>query len=220
MCDHLRDNDMLTPPACPENCSAAALRRRRHCRPGKCRALQYGGGAPCQDGTCAHKAGLLGDDPRVVRQLEFVSERLDVGCPIRCRPGKCRSLARRGLICVPGQCVAKLKTVHSAERLHEFVETHAFNDRAGGRVLEQMALLRANQAASAETLERRGVQAVRVARQQWDYVAHNNPSAFNDAWLKERQRRRARKEKQKQKKRLAEQRETQTASLYSTSSGV
>jgi hypothetical protein len=100
---------------------------------------------PCQDGACAHKAGLLGDDPRLLRQLEFLSRKLDVGCPIRCRPGKCRSLTRRGLICVPGQCVAKFKSVHSEGRLHEFVETHGGQDKADARVLERVALLRENQ---------------------------------------------------------------------------
>jgi hypothetical protein len=168
------------------HCSGCPQRRR--CHDGKCRSIRRGG-APCAPGECADKAALLIDDPSIVHQRAFLTHRLHGRRPARCREGCCRSLKRRGVPCAPGQCVAKFNTVHSAERLHEYLQVHGTKDKASANYWELVALIAVNEAPSPETLNVRADDAARLAQQQREYAASS-----------QKNKRRGRKEKQKRKK--------------------
>lgn len=165
---------------------------RRRCHKDKCRSFRAGG-QPCGPDGCAAKAGLLVENPSIVAQRAFLTHRLHGRRSASCREGHCRSLKRRGLQCVPGQCVAKFGTVHSAARLHEYAEVHGYGDKKQTAFWELVALISAGEAPSLETLVERGEEASRLAQQQRQYA----PSS---KWSK----RGARKKKQKQKKRQAD----------------
>jgi hypothetical protein len=184
-------NQLSSNSAQPAETAAQSLGcpQRRRCHDGKCRSVRRGG-TPCADGECAHKTGCLIDDPSILQQRAFLTHRLHGRHAVRCREGCCRSLKRRGVGCAPGQCLAKFSTVHSANRLHEYVQVHGTKDRAGANYWELVALIAVNQAPSPEALNMRADDAARLAQQQRDYAASN-----------QKRKRRARKKRQKRKKR-------------------
>jgi hypothetical protein len=143
--------------------------KRRKCREGNCRSVQRGD-SPCSLGECAHKAGLLVQNPSITQQRTFLTKRLHGGKPRRCQAGRCRSLKRRGLPCVAGQCVASAKAVHSGARLHEYAQVHGHRDKGGAIYWELVGLTAVREAPSPESLNTRSDDASRLARQQRDYA--------------------------------------------------
>jgi 4-hydroxyphenylpyruvate dioxygenase-like putative hemolysin len=106
---------------------------------------------------------------------------------------------------VPGQCVAKFSTASSAERLHEFVETHGYNNKSEGRYWELVGLHQANQAPSTETLNVRAGDATQLARKQREYVTLHGPGCRGAASPEKKKKRRLRKKRQRLARRNAGQ---------------